>query len=939
MKKTFTLLLVVMINLLGFTGNLSAQTCGTATRTAVDCKFGTPDAIGWAMQQFFSDGSTASWNFESGAVFQENADGSAVLTGTITQYGSSPKRSFAVVVNFTGKSATTTGTPETNNLCPVPSSTSSWWYYTLSSGSLTGIAGTPVAGGKVTLKQHMMPSQYGIGGANQCLETNNLGLTGWFEYQIVSQPTNTALSILPYSLAPVIGQADLCIRLSGTPTNCNPCDTDKTPPVFANCPANITLNTSCACANANWTAPTVTDNCSTPTVSQTAGGANGSCFNVGITTVTYTATDAKGNKAICSFTVTVNASSSITRTVTNSTECSNGTLYGIYLNTKYYTFSNAVFTENADLTATLTGTTSLGAVSIKFTGRTTTGTAVFGGCFTPASTSDWYYYNNFTGTIGSNAIVSNPMHKFQVGTSANNQNNKVYGASGWYTGSTGNGDINILLSGNTSTLTQISCPTVAPCKQPTTPSGWMYLGQYNNNFYYKNTSGDCNYYTAKSYASNVGGHLAYGKDAGEISFLKGAVNGTCWLGIERFGNDWKCGDGSISSYSNWNVGEPNNYGGCENSVQMYSDGHWNDISEVSKCWAVAVIPCSGAVAPDCYAGFDQSKVYKCISRKTGKCLDVSGGSRNAKASVQLWDYWGGDNQKWSVVPTSGGYCKLIAQHSGKVLSSTNTWSGSQLCQDDYATGWWGTSSNVDKEWKIECYNGGQKLTHKSSGRSCHSGGGYSNGTHCQISDWNASDEETFDIVEVPKGNGVYLQNTKVLTLSAVVEPNRTRIEWLNNTGTINDVFQVQKLNATTGDFETISTVKTIASTDMETYIAYDVKPTEGDNFYRINVAYLDGTNTISEVQKVNFKGFTGNVSIFPNPADDVLNVDLSSYKGASVSLFVYNHLGQAVITQQIDKVVDGVVQVDISNQQMGNYLLRIASKGKRDETQSFILNK
>ena len=167
----------------------------------------------------------------------------------------------------------------------------------------------------------------------------------------------------------------------------------------------------------------------------------------------------------------------------------------------------------------------------------------------------------------------------------------------------------------------------------------------------------------------------------------------------------------------------------------------------------------------------------------------------------------------------------------------------------------------------------------------------------------------------------------MLSLSASVEPNRTRIEWLNNTGLNSDVFQVEKLNAATGVFETIDNVKPILSTDMEHYISYDIKPTEGDNFYRINVTYLDGTISISEVQKVNFKGLAGSLSIFPNPADEVLNIDLSSYKGSAVSLFVYNHLGQAVITQQIDKVSEGVFQVDISNQQMGNYLLRVYSKG------------
>lgn len=91
----------------------------------------------------------------------------------------------------------------------------------------------------------MMPSQYGIGAANQCEEKNNLGLTGWFEYRILNQPSNGWLSILPYPSNPVFGQADICIRLSNT--------TPPPPPVCPPCPT-LTHN---AFTDSNTTKPAV----------------------------------------------------------------------------------------------------------------------------------------------------------------------------------------------------------------------------------------------------------------------------------------------------------------------------------------------------------------------------------------------------------------------------------------------------------------------------------------------------------------------------------------------------------------------------------------------------------------------------------------------------------------------------------------------------------
>ncbi len=83
----------------------------------------------------------------------------------------------------------------------------------------------------------------------------------------------------------------------------DPCDIDSKPPVFANCPANVNVKTEGTTATATWIAPTATDSCGAPTL--TSNFVPGATFPLGTTAVTYTATDAKGNKAICTFNVIV----------------------------------------------------------------------------------------------------------------------------------------------------------------------------------------------------------------------------------------------------------------------------------------------------------------------------------------------------------------------------------------------------------------------------------------------------------------------------------------------------------------------------------------------------------------------------------------------------------------------------------------------------------
>jgi gliding motility-associated-like protein len=97
---------------------------------------------------------------------------------------------------------------------------------------------------------------------------------------------------------------------------------DSIVPSVTNCPSNLTaFSTDVNCAiEMNWTAPIFIDNCSdtlipTITTNPTTGLTIGSAFPVGVTTVTYSASDSTGNVATCSFTVTV--SDTIAPTVSN----------------------------------------------------------------------------------------------------------------------------------------------------------------------------------------------------------------------------------------------------------------------------------------------------------------------------------------------------------------------------------------------------------------------------------------------------------------------------------------------------------------------------------------------------------------------------------------------------------------------------------------------
>jgi gliding motility-associated-like protein len=78
---------------------------------------------------------------------------------------------------------------------------------------------------------------------------------------------------------------------------------DNAPPIITGCPTDITMNANASCqAVVSWTIPSLANNCA---ATLTSNKKPGSTFDKGTTLVTYTATNAAGETATCSFNVTV----------------------------------------------------------------------------------------------------------------------------------------------------------------------------------------------------------------------------------------------------------------------------------------------------------------------------------------------------------------------------------------------------------------------------------------------------------------------------------------------------------------------------------------------------------------------------------------------------------------------------------------------------------
>lgn len=130
--------------------------------------------------------------------------------------------------------------------------------------------------------------------------------------------------------------------------------------------------------------------------------------------------------------------------------------------------------------------------------------------------------------------------------------------------------------------------------------------------------------------------------------------------------------------------------------------------------------------------------YRIINRQSGKGLDAAGSSNGA--NVQIYDYWGAQNQQWRLVDAGSGYYRIEGRQSGQVLDVANQSTSNGANVQIYSN--WG---GQNQQWKVESVgNGYYRIIGRQSGKALDAAGS-SNGSNVQIYSYggNANQQWSF----------------------------------------------------------------------------------------------------------------------------------------------------------------------------------------------------
>ncbi len=202
--------------------------------------------------------------------------------------------------------------------------------------------------------------------------------------------------------------------------------------------------------------------------------------------------------------------------------------------------------------------------------------------------------------------------------------------------------------------------------------------------------------------------------------------------------------------------------------------------------------------------------------------------------------------------------------------------------------------------------------------------------------WKTPTNATWQIIQSqflarPCTNNVFAASSNnVFTFAAKADVNQAKLQWISNGGLTNDYYEVERVNEA-GVFEKIGTVNaSTGKTESESFTFTDANPLEGDNAYRIKTVENNGSTKFSSIETVSFAKSTEGVRLFPNPANDYVDIDLKKYDGLQVTITVYNQFGKLLQTAQIEKASTAPFRLEFGDVATGSYLIRVQAQGRKE---------
>ncbi len=171
---------------------------------------------------------------------------------------------------------------------------------------------------------------------------------------------------------------------------------------------------------------------------------------------------------------------------------------------------------------------------------------------------------------------------------------------------------------------------------------------------------------------------------------------------------------------------------------------------------------------------------------------------------------------------------------------------------------------------------------------------------------------------------------KLLYFTALPDNGKVRLNWHVEQEVDTRMYEVEKsVNGTS--FSKISQ-QTSLQKNAWIYTDYDVSPVSGWNYYRLRITDKLNKQTYSGVAKVYFDKNVPVVKLFPNPATEVVNIQLPGAYAGKVTLQLYSSTGALISSTRPSS---STVQLNVQQLASGSYFVQVVA-GKEVKVYPFV---
>lgn len=181
--------------------------------------------------------------------------------------------------------------------------------------------------------------------------------------------------------------------------------------------------------------------------------------------------------------------------------------------------------------------------------------------------------------------------------------------------------------------------------------------------------------------------------------------------------------------------------------------------------------------------------------------------------------------------------------------------------------------------------------------------------------WALSDNSIFDCSILP---------VQLVHLEAIASRNSVEVAWTTQTENGSSHYLVER----SGDGETFHVIGSVDAAGYSQgnidYRFMDERPINGWNYYRLTKVDLDGATEKTEVVTAIFRSTVRSLVLYPNPATDVVQMDLGEVEGDIAMILLMDASGR-IVAQRTASELDnsGNISLHVQSVDAGSYMVSV----------------